>query len=172
MPPIHLTPGGLHGPAIVRGPVCVGEGEASLGPAAGSQVQRHHACSIHDYRKVKTPGYKNEQTPDTIFYPNQVPCNWTWVGREDKLGGSPSGRDSRCHHRHGECAGWSRLWTRWGKEGWEDAGLSQPDFAHRIGKNIFFTIVTNYANQDRMEKLLVERGSQFMVDSLISIFVS
>ena len=36
----------------------------------------------------------------------------------------------------------------------------------------FFTIVTNYANQDRMEKLLVERGSQFMVDSLISIFVS
>ena len=35
-----------------------------------------------------------------------------------------------------------------------------------------FTIVTNYAIQDRMEKLLVERGSQFMVDSLISIFVS
>ena len=73
--PIDLIPGGLHGPAIVRGPVCVGEGEASLGPAAGSQVQRHHACSIHDYRKVKTPGYKKEQTPDTIFYPNQVPCN-------------------------------------------------------------------------------------------------
>ena len=75
VPAIHLKPGGLHGPAIVRGPVCVSEGEASLGPAACSQVQRHHACSIHDYRKVKTPGYKKEQTPDTILYPNQVPCN-------------------------------------------------------------------------------------------------
>ena len=39
-------------------------------------------------------------------------------------------------------------------------------------KDYFCTIVTNHANQDRMEKLLVERGSQFMVDSLISIFVS
>ena len=39
-------------------------------------------------------------------------------------------------------------------------------------KDYFCTIVTNYGIQDRMEKLLVERGSQFMVDSLISIFVS
>ena len=39
-------------------------------------------------------------------------------------------------------------------------------------KDNFCTIVTNHTIQDRMEKLLVERGSQFMVDSLISIFVS
>ena len=55
------------------------------------------------------------------------------------------------------------------------AYLSQtlPTGLVRIFRNDYFcTIGTNYTTQDRMEKLLVERGSQFMVDSLISIFVS
>ena len=53
----HDEPAGaLHRPEIDGRTICFGEGEASVGPAAHDQVQRHHAHPVYGYRKVKTPG--------------------------------------------------------------------------------------------------------------------
>ena len=67
------------------------------------------------------------------FHPDQVPCNRIWFDRKDKPGGRPGRWDSGRLDGHRQCASWSCLWTRRGKEGWEDAGLCQPDTSHRPG---------------------------------------
>ena len=143
--------GAVHRPEIDGGSVCFSKVQTSLGSAAHHQVQWHHARPVYSYCQVVNPGKQVYEilgildTRPLSFPPNQVPRNRIWFDREDKSGGSPGGRDRGRDHGHRQCARWSCLWTGRGKEGWEDAGLSQPDTSYRTGeeKNNFVDVPAN-----------------------------